>query len=126
MNCVRARICVASLGLTFLLAGGCSQQPAPPKPISVDQAPTSLAEAFKTANPQAKELANDATSAMTSKDFPKALFALQSLSGRSDLTPDQRDLAARSLLAVNQALQEQAGNGDQQAQQALQMQRIIK
>ena len=114
------------LGLIAILAGGCSGEVAPPKPIAVEQAPSTLGEAFKTAKPEAKKLADDAVAALGAKDYTKALFALQSLSSRSDLTPEQRDIASRSMLAVNKALAEQANSGDQQAQQTLQFQRSTK
>ncbi|MBI2950090.1 MAG: hypothetical protein HYY23_20850 [Verrucomicrobia bacterium] len=114
------------LGLAFLLVGGCTKEATPPKPIAIEQAPTSLQEVFKGAGAEAKQLVDDAVAALGAKDFGKALFALQSLSGRSDLTAPQRDMASRSLLAVNQALAEQAGSGDQSAQQVLQFQRSTK
>ena len=109
-----------------VLGMGCGKEAAPPKPISVEQAPASLAEVFKGATPEAKKLVDDAVAALGAKDYTKALFALQSLSARSDLTTPQRDLASRSMLAVNQALAEQAGSGDQKAQQTLQFQRSTK
>jgi hypothetical protein len=113
-------------GLSLVLAVGCSKTEAPPKAIAVEQAPTSLEEAFKGAKPEAKQLADEAVAALGSKDYTKALFALQSLAGRSDLTPQQRDMASRSMLAVNKALAEQAGSGDEKAQQTLQLQRSTK
>lgn len=112
--------------LFLLLAGGCSKQPAPPKPLAVEQAPTSLEEAFKNAKAEAKALASDATAALQAKDYAKALMALESLSSRSDLTSAQRDMASRSMLAVNKALSEQASTGDQKAQQVLQIRRMTK
>ena len=110
----------------ILLSSGCSKKVEPPKPLAVEQAPTSLDEAFKNAKAEAKALAVEATAALQAKDYAKALLALQSLSGRSDLTAVQRDLASRAMLAVNKALSEQASTGDQKAQQVLQIRRMTK
>jgi hypothetical protein len=115
-----------SLCAALILVGGCSKEATPPKPLAIDQAPASLQETFKGAGSESKKLVDDAVAALGAKDFAKALFALQSLSGRSDLTAPQRDVASRSMLAVNQALSEQASTGDQSAQQALQFQRSNK
>lgn len=116
----------SALCLALLLVCGCSQEAAPPKAIAVEQAPASLGEIFKGARPEVKTLVDDAVGALRTKDYTKALLALQSLSARSDLTPPQRDMASRSMLAVNQALAEQASSGDQKAQQVLQFQRTTK
>lgn len=120
-----SRASLASL-LAILLYAGCTKEAAPPKPITVEQAPTSLEEVFKGASPEAKKLVDDVVGALTAKNYAKALFSLQSLSSRSDLNPQQRDLASRSMLAVNKALDEQASSGDQNAQQALQIRRATK
>lgn len=114
------------VGVVWLLAVGCSKEVAPPKPIALEQAPSSLQEAFKGANSDLKRLVDAAVGSLGTKDYTKALFALQTLAARSDLTPQQRQLAARSTLAVNQALSDQANSGDQQAQQVLQFQRTTK
>ena len=66
------------LGLALVLAVGCSKEATRPKQIAVEQMPTSLQDAFKTAKPEAKKLADDAVAAMAAKDYAKALFALQS------------------------------------------------
>ena len=114
------------LGVCWMLAAGCTKEIAPPKPIALEQAPSSLQEAFKGANSDLKSLVDAAVGSLGTKDYTKALFALQTLSARSDLTPQQRDLTTRSTLAVNQALADQANSGDQQAQQVLQFQRSNK
>lgn len=116
----------AMLCLPFIFLNACSQQDAAPKPVAIESAPTSFAEAFKNAKPEAKQLATEATAALESKDYARALLALQSLAGRSDLTDSQRDMASRSMLSVNQALTEQAASGNQQAQQVLQLRRTTK
>ena len=117
----------------LLLAAGCNKPTQPPAPIAVEQAPASLEETFKEGtsqaakqDPEVKQLVSDASGAIQARNYPKALFALQSLSGRSDLTYQQRDFVTRSMLAVHKALEEQANSGDAAAQQALEFRRRTK
>ena len=121
---------LASLLLAFAVAGCSKEIASAPKPLAVEQAPASLEEAFKEAAPtksrasqdaQVKALVNDATAALRGQDYAKALFALQSLSGRSDLTDAQRQFVTRAMLSVHQILEERANTGDQNAQDALEL-----
>ena len=123
--------------IPLIWASGCGDKEAPPaKPIAIEQAPASLDEVFKEpakASPtqrgqdsQVRELVADARASLTSRDYSKALFALQSLSTRSDLTDSQRDFVTRAMFSVHQALEEQAGRGDQKAQEALDLRRATK
>jgi hypothetical protein len=119
-----------------ILICGCSKEAPPPKPLAVEEAPASLEEVFKespksaspqvTQNPLVRQLVDEARSALSSKDYAKALFALQSLSGRSDLTDAQRDFVTRAMFSVQQALEQAASTGDQRAQQALDLKRALK
>jgi len=125
----------ARIFLGLLWVSGCSKQAEPPKPIAIEQAPASLEEAFQQPKEAASEvkqdshvkaLVNDAVQALRSQDYAKALFALQTLSGRSDLTQAQRDFVTRALLSVHQVLEERASSGDQRAQEALDLRRRTK
>jgi hypothetical protein len=69
---------------------------------------------------------SEARAALASKDYAKALFTLESLSVRSDLTGVQRDFVTRAMLSVHQALEQAALSGDQRAQQALEVRRALK
>ena len=115
-----------------LLISGCSKNPTPPPPLAIDQATESFESVFKPSkpggqlSPDLKQLVDEASGALKSKNFTTALFALQSLSSRSDLTPAQRDFVTRSMLAAQKALEEQASTGDQKAQQALELRRATK
>ena len=120
----------------FLLSCGCTKEAPPPKPLAIEEAPASLEEAFKAPakgvtsqanqDSEVRALVNDARAALSAKDYAKALFALQSLSVRSDLTDAQRDFATRAMLSVHQALAQAASSGDQKAQQALDVRRATR
>ncbi len=117
----------ASFGVT-----GCRKEETPPAPLAVEQAPATLEGAFKPKadepkiDPQIRSLVDDAVIALTSKNYGRALFILQSLSGRSDLTAEQREFVTRSMLSANKALEEQANNGNVAAQEALELRRRTK
>ncbi|MSU60995.1 MAG: hypothetical protein EXS31_01145 [Pedosphaera sp.] len=126
---------VVSLPILLMLSA-CSKEEAPPKPVAIEQAPATLDEVFKEPavasatkprqDSQVKELVADARAALTGRDYSKALFSLQSLSGRSDLTDSQRDFVTRAMSSVHNALEEQAGRGDKAAQDALDLRRATK
>jgi len=112
---------------TVFLASGCGREAAPPVPIAVEEAPGKLAEAVsQEQNPEVKKLLDEAADVMRRKDYGQGLLLLQALSGRSDLTPEHRDLVSRLLLAANKALTDQASSGDQRAQEILQFRRATK
>lgn len=123
---------VAALFCVLVIAAGCGKEQTPPQPLAVEQAPASLEGAFKAKDdqpkidPQIKSMADDAVIALTSKNYARAMFILQSLSGRSDLTSEQRDFVTRSMLSANKALEEQANNGNVAAQEALELRRRTK
>jgi len=112
----------------FVIASGCGPKvTAPPPELVVEDAPNRLQEAAQAAsNAEAQALLNEAVAAFQAQDYPRALFILQSLSARPDLTPDQQRLVASSLLAVNKALAEQANAGNAQAQEAVRRYRATK
>lgn len=116
---------VLSICFVLAVAGGCSRNQAP-APLPADQAPSVVENAFKEADPQVKTAATEVVEALQRKDNIKAFFELQDLSSRSDLTPEQREAASRSMLSVNEQLRAAASQGDQQAAEALQVYRARK
>jgi hypothetical protein len=112
-------------GCALALAAGCSRNEAP-KALSADQVPAAVESAFKEAPPEAKTTAAEVVSSLQGKDDVKAFFDLQALSGRNDLSPEQRQVAARSMLSMNERLRAAAAQGDQRAAQALQLFRSSK
>ncbi|MBM3881778.1 MAG: hypothetical protein FJ387_18985 [Verrucomicrobia bacterium] len=116
--------CLFFLG--WLLAAGCSQKVTAPEPLALDQVSSSLATAFQGAKVELQTLASAAAGAVDTQRYDQALLALQSLSTQSGLSPEQRDIAARAMLTVNQELAAQATTGNQAAQQTLQQRRMDK
>ncbi len=109
----------------LLMAVGCGEKKAA-EPLAVEQVPNAVENAFKEAPPEVKNSANEVIAAVQGKDEPKALVDLQNLSARSDLTPEQREAANRSIISLNQKLSEAAAQGDQRAAQALEVYRARK
>lgn len=132
MRCSISQASVSALFCVFVLVAGCRKEETPPQPLAVDQAPAGLKGAFAAKNdqptidPQIKSLVDDAVIELTAKNYGRAIFILQSLSGRSDLTSEQRDFVTRSMLSANKALEEQANSGNRSAQEALELRRRTK
>ena len=121
-----------SLG-TVLLLTACSEKTAePPKPVAVEQAPTGLKDNFKEAAgegagaQQIRSMVDDATIALQGKEYAKAISILEALSGRSDLTPAQRDYVTRTMMSAHKALTEAAAGGSLDAARALEQRRANK
>ena len=113
------------IGAAFALVAGCSKNEAP-KALAPEAVQGEVESAFKEAPADAKSTANEVVTSLQSKDDVKAFFDLQNLSTRTDLTPEQRQTAARSALAINERLRGAAANGDQRAAEALQVYRSSK
>lgn len=117
-----------SLLLGCAVAIGCNQQVVPPPAIAVEDTSAALQQVQPAAqsSPEVQALLHDAIAKLNAKDYANSLFLLQALSGRSDLSPEHQSIVARSLLAVNKALSEQAAAGNAQAQAAMQHYRANK
>src|SRR5437867_4447923 len=83
-KCLPLRFTV--IGLSALLAGGGCHRAgdAPPQALAPEEVTPALDTAFKNANPENKQAANEVVSALQSKDDPKAFIHLQSLAARPD------------------------------------------
>jgi PBP1b-binding outer membrane lipoprotein LpoB len=119
---------VSSLLALLLVAVGCSKEVPAPEAIAVEDASAALQQAPTTpqSSPEVQAMLSDAIAKLNARDYSNALFILQALSGRADLTPEQQSVVSRSMLAVNKALSEQAAAGNAQAQQAMQIYRANK
>jgi hypothetical protein len=102
-----------ALLLAFLVAG-CDKNKAP-QPLSLDQIPAAMNQAFAKAPTERKELVERALSALQNKEFTKALMVVEGLCAVPDLTSEQRETASRALLTLNHELQAAAQRGDKSA-----------
>jgi len=123
-------ILVAACGFS----SGCKKEPAPPAPVSAEEAPATLQQVFeqkpgdskKPQDPEVRRLVDVASEALRNRDYSRAMFTLETLSGRSDLTGDQRDYVTRAMLTARQMLEQVAAGGNQQARDALEFRRRTK
>ena len=108
-----------------LAATGCKKS-ASPAVLTPEQVPGAVENAFKEASPEIKDLANAVVTSLQNKEEPKAFDALQNLSNRPDLTPEQREAAMRAVIALNFQLAAAAAKGDKSAEEMLEKYRATK
>ena len=114
------------VALIGLLLAGCSGDTYPPE-VTLEEMPNTIAEAFREEkNPQIKQMAQQATQALKSRQYTVAHSLLRQLSALPELKQDQRDLIAAGVITVAENLQKAAANGNVQAQQHLQKQTFVK
>jgi hypothetical protein len=82
---------------------------------------TNIHAAFKNTKPEVKDFAEQAVAAEEKNDFGTAFVHYRALSLNPDLTPEQRNLANDSMLAMNKKLREASTNGDASAKSLLEM-----
>jgi hypothetical protein len=104
----------------LVLGAGCRKSGPGPAGASNIQA------AFKETPREVKEFADQAVVAEERNDFGTAFVHYRALSLNPDLTPEQRNMANDSMLAMNKKLREAATNGDPAAKSLLQMYRATK
>ncbi|HAV61001.1 MAG TPA: hypothetical protein DCY13_01380 [Verrucomicrobiales bacterium] len=110
-----------ALGAGLLMLCGCGEDTASraPEPLAVEQAPTTLEQAFASAGGDLKLMADEAIQFLRNGDYPRALVALQKLTSRTDLDGHQRGLASQALLTANQKVAEAAEKGNAEAEKLL-------
>ena len=114
------------VALIGLLLAGCSGDTYPTE-VTLEEMPNTIAEAFRDGkNPQIKQMAQQATQALKSRQYTVAHSLLRQLSALPELKQDQRDLIAAGVITVAENLQKAAANGNVQAQQHLQKQTFVK
>jgi hypothetical protein len=114
------------LQVLWLFAAGCSKNPSPPAPLSVEQLPAALEKAFTKAKPEAKDLANQIVTFLQAQDYSKAYTGLQNLLGKPGLTKEQMSVATRGSLTLTTLLQSAQASGDAKAAETLKAYRINK
>lgn len=114
-------LCLAVLAV----AAGCGRGK-PPKAIATSDLPAAAENVFAKAPVAVKELATQANAALAARDWSGAWIALQALSERQDLTPEQQQFVASAIMTVGAELQQAVEQGDTRAQAAQQMHRLAK
>ena len=113
-------------GLVLVMGiSGCGDPP-PPTPIPAAEIPKTLESSFASASPAMKEAMGSAKRALEGGEQSVALESLEELSRQPDLTPEQRDAAARAALTVRGGILEAARKGDEAAKAYLEQQRARK
>jgi predicted small lipoprotein YifL len=126
MNPVPHRALRLALALSLATAlAGCGDK-APPEPMPAAEVPKALNDAFGKASAEDQSLAKAAQQAVQKDEQAVALELLQALANKADLTPEQREIAARSALSVRSKLLDAANKGDKAAQDYLEQQRARK
>jgi hypothetical protein len=107
----------------LLAASSCDRASKPLPPLPVDQLPGALEKAFSKAESDTKELASSVVASVRSQDYAKAYGDLQALVGKPKLSREQKDVTARGMITVHDALEAAQANGDAAAAQTLQYNR---
>lgn len=116
-----------SLLLPWGILSGCGgSPPGPPPPLAAADLPAELQKAFVKAKPEAQEAARLVVTAVQAHDYPAAYRALQPLLTLPEATKQQRTITARSLITINQLLQEAQAKGDANAAAIIQYNRKYK
>lgn len=119
----KENVCLLSLAVAIALGAACGKEP---EAVAIEEAPKAIEKGFAGAPAPAKEAATEAVQALQSQNPGRAFVSLQELSTRSDITPEQREAATKSLMAVRQQLNDAAARGDKNAQQILELHRSRK
>ena len=99
---------------------------AAPEPIATAEVPKTLDNAFKSASADDRAAAKAAAEALQKDEQSMALDALEALARKPDLTPEQREAAAKAALSVRAGIVDAANKGDAAAQAFLEQQRARK
>ena len=118
MRTKQITIPVLLLGVTLCMGPGCSRNAAP-EPLAEDQVVPALEAVFKDASVELKAISSEVVSNLQAKASQQAFTGLNALSGRPDLTTKQRQTVARSLISVNEQLQQAAATGNTEAASTL-------
>jgi hypothetical protein len=120
MNSFRISNILFPLLMVLLAGSGCDKSSKPLPPLPLDQLPAALEKAFTQGEAETKELAGSVVASVRSQDYAKASASLQALLGRPNLTREQKDVTARGMITVHNALEAAQASGDTSAAQTLQ------
>lgn len=123
----RAGCFLASFLVILFLGIGCSRNnKGATTTVAPDEASATIETAFRDAPVEVKQQATEAATAVQAQNDTAAFVRLENLSGRPDLTAEQRQAAFASWMAVNARLQQSAANGNSAARELLEKYRASK
>ena len=114
-RCITRQLVLCGMAILLAFAAGCSKEAKAPEPLTIDQLPAALNQAFQSAPKDRKELVEHVVKGMQDKAYTKALMAIETLCAIPELTPEQREIASQALLTVNQEFQAAIERGDKAA-----------
>lgn len=104
---------------------GCSKSNAP-APLTDANFSAELNKSFENSKPETKQIVQQASASFESKQFVSADAAISGLLSRPDLSNEERQMASRALISLNQKIQQAAEQGDPVAQQMQKMKAASK
>lgn len=123
----KALVLCRALAFGLLLgAAGCQNAAPPVEPITIEMAVGEITRVFTKSSGKTKAIANEAAKAITANDFALASKALTALTAIPELEEEQRSVASRCLISVNEKLQEAAVQGNPEAMQQIQIHQLTK
>lgn len=114
------------LGLLLLAMAGCKKKDAGTASLPPEQVPAAIETAFRSAPEPVRQQAAEASAAFQSGNDNAAFVQFESLTGRPDLTPEQRQAAFDSWMVANLRLQQSAAQGNSAAKELLEKYRASK
>jgi hypothetical protein len=116
----RSIVALAAAVSLLLLPVGCGRK-APPKDIAASDIPAESQSLFEKASPELKALAAKAGAAIQASDWPTAWALFQAMAERNDLTPEQQQLVASSIMSLGAEMQKASERGDERARELRQI-----
>jgi hypothetical protein len=125
-SAVRINCWLLGLLLAMALMTGCGEAESPAKPITLEEIPAALSKAFASSKAETKDISGQTAAAVQAKDYAKAATLLENLRQRPNLTSLQGRTIAGAAMSVHAALVEAEAQGDKQAAEVLNLQRMTK
>ena len=113
------------LSCAVAAAAGCKKSEGPLTPLQPEQVPQAMNQAFAKAPEPIAAAAQPVIQATAAKD-PRAIFGLEDLSTRPDLSAQQREAVQRALQAMLAQARAAAAAGDARSEEVMKTYRATK
>jgi hypothetical protein len=107
----------------LLFLGGCKPNNAAPTPLTVEQIPAAMRQAFAPAAAATKQLVEQMIEALRATNYPAAYQGAQTVSAVAGLTREQLLVTSRAMLGLNETLKQASAQGDAAATQFMNYQK---